>query len=204
MACLKSDEIFHNIVFFYFLVASVLLSLTSVTRFSTSGFFHQTILSGPLIHGLNPFRIRLRIREVIWQSRCLSGVNETAKAAWTVSMTLLRQPLRIQLCKLDSKSRGRSGVNDTAEAIWLHWFRGPRIREALAAFKRNINKKNYIVMYFAMTITITQKYRGYLMIVLGLSSIIDTTEAKIGDFEVEYLRQFQSICNKALTHVWGV
>jgi hypothetical protein len=52
------------------------------TRFSTSGFFfHQTTRSGPLIHRLKHFRIWLRIREVIRQSRCLSGVNDTAEVA---------------------------------------------------------------------------------------------------------------------------
>jgi hypothetical protein len=47
-------------------------------RFSTLGFFHQTIPHGSLIHGLTPFCIWLRIRKVIRQSRCLSGVNDTA------------------------------------------------------------------------------------------------------------------------------
>jgi hypothetical protein len=50
-----------------------------------------------------PFQIWLRIREVIRKkSRCLSGVNETAKA--------------LQLYKLGSKSLGHSGLNDTADA----------------------------------------------------------------------------------------
>jgi hypothetical protein len=40
-----------------------------------TGLFHQTIPPGPLIHGLKPFCIWVRIREVIRQSRCLSGVN---------------------------------------------------------------------------------------------------------------------------------
>jgi hypothetical protein len=49
-------------------------------RFSTSGFFHQTIPSEPLIHGLKPFRTWLRIREIIHQSTWYSGVNDTAVA----------------------------------------------------------------------------------------------------------------------------
>jgi hypothetical protein len=51
-----------------------------VTRFSTSAFFHQTIPSGPLIHGLKPFPIWHRIREVIRQSPWHSGANDTAVA----------------------------------------------------------------------------------------------------------------------------
>jgi hypothetical protein len=76
-------------------------------------FLHQTIPSGPLIHGLKHFRIMLRIREVIQQSPlrprdfepslhswilwgCLSGVNDTVKAAWAVSLTPLRPLERCQ------------------------------------------------------------------------------------------------------------
>jgi hypothetical protein len=78
-------------------------------------FFHQTIPSGPLIHGLKPFRIRLRIREVIRQSRCLSGVNDTAKASLGVSLTSLNPPER---CQRHSKS-SMNGVNYTTEAAWV-------------------------------------------------------------------------------------
>jgi hypothetical protein len=73
-------------------------------------------------------------------------------------------------------------VKDTAEAIWHRWGRGPRIREALAALKKNINKKNYIgKFYYPTAITITQKYRGYLRVAFCLSGVIDTIEAKIDD-----------------------
>jgi hypothetical protein len=49
--------------------------------------------------------------------------------------------------------------------------RGPRIRETLAAFKGNINKKNYIgILYYPI-------------------AIIETAGAKIGDFKVEFLRE---------------
>jgi hypothetical protein len=49
----------------------------SVTRFLTSGLFHQTIPPGPLINGLKPFCIWLQIREDIrlrnsrfWHQQC--------------------------------------------------------------------------------------------------------------------------------------
>jgi hypothetical protein len=93
-----------------------------------------------------------------------------------------------------------SGVIDTAGAIWHRWSRGPRIWDALAAFKGNINKTNYIgKLYYPIAITITQKYRGYLRICWGYSGVIDSAGAKIGDFIVEYLREFKAICKKALT-----
>jgi hypothetical protein len=41
-------------------------------------FFHQTVPSGPLIHGLRPFRVWLRNYEDIQQSRLDSGVIDTA------------------------------------------------------------------------------------------------------------------------------
>jgi hypothetical protein len=54
-------------------------------------------------------------------------------------------------------------------------------------------------LYYPIAITITQKYRGYLRILFGSSFVIDTAGAKIGDFIVEYLREFEAICKKALT-----
>jgi hypothetical protein len=80
---------------------------------TTYGFFHQTMPSGPLIHGLKPFRIWLRICKV----------NRQKVVASAVSMTPLRPHQRIQLCKLGTKSRGLSGVNDTAEAGDLEFER---------------------------------------------------------------------------------
>jgi hypothetical protein len=41
------------------------------------------------------------------------------------------------------------------------------------------------------------------MIVFGTSGVIDTAEAKISDFKVEYFREFQAICKKALTRISG-
>jgi hypothetical protein len=41
------------------------------------------------------------------------------------------------------------------------------------------------------------------MIVFDLSYVIDNTEAKIGDFKIEYLREFQAVCKKSLTREPG-
>jgi hypothetical protein len=63
--------------------------------------------------------------------------------------------------------------------------------------KGNINKKNYIgKLYYPIAIKITQKYRGYLRIIFGISGVIYTIGAKIGDFKVEYLRKFEAICKR--------
>jgi hypothetical protein len=59
-------------------------------------------------------------------------------------------------------------------------------------------------LYYPIAINITQKYRGYLRIFFGHSGVIDTAEAKVGDFKVEYLREFHAICKKALTRGSGV
>jgi hypothetical protein len=58
-------------------------------------------------------------------------------------------------------------------------------------------------LYYPIAITITQKYRGYLKIVFGKSGIIDTAGAKIDDFKVEYLREFEAIYKKALIRESG-
>jgi hypothetical protein len=79
--------------------------------FSTSGFF---IKQSHLGHG--PFRIWLRNRKVIRQSRWHSSVNDTAVADTAVSMTPLWPTPRIQLCKPGSKSQKHSGVIDAAVA----------------------------------------------------------------------------------------
>jgi hypothetical protein len=49
----------------------------SVTRFSTSGFFHQS--TPPRAHMLKPFRIWLRIRRNNRHYSSFSGVNDTAE-----------------------------------------------------------------------------------------------------------------------------
>jgi hypothetical protein len=93
-------------------------------------------------------------------------------------MTPLRPPQWILLCKLGSKSRGLSCVNDTAEAVDLEF---KRLWPPLKGIK---SIKNYIgKLYYPISITITQNCRGYLRIVFGLSGVIDTAQAKIGDFK---------------------
>jgi hypothetical protein len=69
---------------------------------------------------------------------------------------------------------------DTAE-LWDLEF------ERLWLPLKEISIKNYIGKWFyPIAITITQKQRGYLRIVFGLSSVIDTAEAKICYFKVEH------------------
>jgi hypothetical protein len=89
-----------------------------------------------------------------------------------------------QRCQLHRWGR-HCDVNDTAVPIWNRCDRGPRIREALAAFKGNINKKN------TLTNCITLSHKKF------------RSDLRIGDFKVEYLREFQAICKKALTRVSG-
>jgi hypothetical protein len=132
---------------------------------STSGFFHQTIPSGPLIHRLKHFWIWLRIRKVIWQSRWLSSVNDTAQAAWAVSLTPLRPPKWYQWhC-----SSCLSGINDTAKAAWavamtlLRRYDTAQARDleferVWPTLKGISIQKNYIgKVYYPIAITITQK-----------------------------------------------
>ncbi len=49
----------------------------SATRFSTSGFFHESVSPYPLSIPLGPFRIFLKIRGDICSSRCTTAVVET-------------------------------------------------------------------------------------------------------------------------------
>jgi hypothetical protein len=58
-------------------------------------------------------------------------------------------------------------------------------------------------LYYPTAITITQKYRDYLRIVIDTSGVTDTAGAKIGDFKVVYLREFEVICKKASTRESG-
>jgi hypothetical protein len=44
---------------------------------------------------------------------------------------------------------------------------------------------------------------GYLRIIFVSSGVIDTAAAKIGDFIVEHLREFEALCKKALTRSSG-
>jgi hypothetical protein len=119
-------------------------------------------------------------------------------------MTPLVPPKRIQLCKLGSKSHRTSGVNDAASMTRL--VRNDTAGAEELEFARlwlplkGISiKKIYIgQLYYPIDITITQKYRGYLRIIFGSSGVIETAGAKIGDFIVEYLREFEAICKEAL------
>ncbi len=49
----------------------------SVTRFSTSGFFHESVFPKHLSIPVRPFRIFSKIRGDIRGSRCTTGVNDT-------------------------------------------------------------------------------------------------------------------------------
>jgi hypothetical protein len=80
-------------------------------------FFHQTIPSGPLINGLKPFRIWLRICEVIRQSRCLNGVIDTTEA-WNLEFERLWPPLkRISIKKLHRKTLLPYSYNNQTQNI---------------------------------------------------------------------------------------
>jgi len=51
--------------------------MDSVTRFSTSGFFHESVSPKPLSLPIGPFRIFSKIRGDIRSSRFATGVNNT-------------------------------------------------------------------------------------------------------------------------------
>jgi hypothetical protein len=132
--------------------------------FSTS-IFSQTTSPGPLIHGLKPFWIQLRIREDIRQSCLHSGVKYTTVHVTAVSLI----PLFNQLCLISSRMirntrltrlhtaaqchsyrcNIHSGVIDTAVTCTcndtaVQWHRCdfvPHIPSALASFKGNIYRK---------------------------------------------------------------
>jgi hypothetical protein len=67
----------------------------------TFGFFHQKTSPGPLIRGLMPLRIKLRIREDIRQSWLQSGVNDTAVHVHVTVVSLT--PLGNQMCRTSSE-----------------------------------------------------------------------------------------------------
>jgi hypothetical protein len=136
-------------------------------------FLHKTTSPRPL--GSSVFEKWLRISEVIQKSRLDSGVIDSTVADTAVSMT-------------------DTAVADTVVSLTplspeQRCTRGSRIREALAPFKENIIKKTYIgKLYYPIAITLTHKI--YLRITFGDSGVIDTAVAKVGDFKVEYLRDF--------------
>jgi hypothetical protein len=53
------------------------LERDSVTRFSTSSFFHESVSPKPLSILLGPFQIFSKIRRNICSSRCATGVVDT-------------------------------------------------------------------------------------------------------------------------------
>jgi hypothetical protein len=83
------------------------------------------------------------------------------------------------------------GVNDTAgqgtskfSVLWL-------------LLKEIPIKKSYIgKLYYIISTTFPQKYRGYLRITFVVSGVNDTKKV---DFIVKYLRKNEAICKKALT-----
>jgi hypothetical protein len=79
--------------------------MDSVTRFSTLGFFHQTIPPRALIHGLKPFRIWLRIRR---ENRDNLNLN--------ISTTLFIHTMVVFCTKLRLKKFGFHGLIESAEA----------------------------------------------------------------------------------------
>jgi hypothetical protein len=81
-----------------------------------------------------------------------------------------------------------SGVNGTAVQIWHRCDFGPHIRVALSTFKGNIYKKNIhrqIDLHYIYNFD------------------IDTAVTKIGDFIVDFLREFETIFKKTLICVSG-
>jgi hypothetical protein len=70
-------------------------------RFLASGFLHEWTQKGPLIHALNVFRIRFRIRKDIQKIMCISAVGDSAKLASALSETALSQLQRRQRQRYD-------------------------------------------------------------------------------------------------------
>ncbi len=55
----------------------------SDTRFSTSGFFHESVTPGPMSTPLGLFRIFSKIREDILEWMFITGVNDTGDKLFT-------------------------------------------------------------------------------------------------------------------------
>jgi hypothetical protein len=52
-------------------------------------------------------------------------------------------------------------------------------------------------LYYPIAIkNYTKKYGGYLRTIFGTSSVIATAGAKIGDFKVKYLREYEAISKR--------
>jgi hypothetical protein len=157
---------------------------------------------------------------------CHIGVNDTAVHIIAVSLTLANNLTPCFFIReSDSAAHGiavsliplwhaqlwywyrydmHSSANETAVQIWHRCDFGPHIREALATFKGNIYRKSYIgKLSSTMPITLTQKIWGLTRDRFCHSGLIDTAMPKIGDFIVDFLREFEAIFKKALTNVSG-
>jgi hypothetical protein len=72
--------------------AHSLMCMDSVTRFSTSGFFHQSTPPRALTHRLRPFRIWFRIRRNNRHYSSFRDAMDTTEIVSAVSMTPLKPP----------------------------------------------------------------------------------------------------------------
>jgi hypothetical protein len=78
------------------------------------------------------------------------------------------------------------------------------MRVALATFKGIIYKKKCIdKLTYTRSITFSQKIWGLPKDRFCRSGIIDTAVTKIGDFIVDFLREFEAIFKKASNRVSG-
>jgi hypothetical protein len=77
------------------------------------------------------------------------------------------------------------------EWLWLHW-------KGISIEKTYICKLTYTI-----SITFTPKIWGWTKDRFCYIGIIDTAVTKIGDFVVDFLREFEAIFKKALTRVSG-
>jgi hypothetical protein len=117
------------------------------TKFSTSGFFHQTTPPRPLIHGLKPFF------KMASNSRSKSTMKSPIFVT-TVSMT----PLCNQLCRFTPQiwSHIQKGFNPCIRGLWgVVWWKknhglkiscqGPFERDSLTSLGRAANSFIYLV-----------------------------------------------------------
>jgi hypothetical protein len=81
--------------------------------FSTLGFFHQNILPGPLIKGIKPFRIKIRIREDIQILQNACGVIDTACTQNFLTTSKSENHMQNSY-GMQKKMKNACGVNGTA------------------------------------------------------------------------------------------
>jgi hypothetical protein len=70
-----------------------------VTRFFTSGFFHESVSPQPQSIPLRPFQILSKICGDIRKSRCTTGINDTGD--------------KLATCVNDTGGKIAAGINDT-------------------------------------------------------------------------------------------